>query len=255
MLLLFSIISLSSATLPELYSVFNLPLKKVPSWLKRDKKSAVKDLFIAYQHLPRRYRKFSHTVPLQPEFSIDKKSEFRFIVISTKKRMTTSFLLGGVKQGTISINGAVRKRVKTKSPIDPVVFTTTFEPGNYLFVLTVEKRFLASIAPLLLATRKIPQSKTKSFTKKSLATVRFSSIKPPPFHLFFSDWYARHCFPEKRNNSATVEKSHSLRTLLFKASHTSEELKLLQGVGFDAALLKWWRDEFSQKGVCNVEEY
>jgi len=252
-LLLFSIFILHSTTLPVLYSVFDMPLKRLPQWLRKDKKSATKDLFITYQHLPAKYRKYAYTVPLKMKFSVDKKSEYRFIVIAVKQRRTFSFLLGGVAKGTITVNGAMRKNIKTTSPIDPVVFSASFEPGNYLFVISVEKRFSSDIAPVLLSSRKVQEIHSSSFTKKSRANLRFYSIKPPKFHGFFTDWYQRHCFPEGQDKLKDDERT--LRSLLLKNSHNKKELALLKSMGFNATMIEWWETQFSQKGVCHVQKY
>lgn len=255
-LLLFSIVTLHSTTLSSLYAVFDLPLKRVPAWLKQDRGSAVKDLFIAYQYLPAKNRKFSYTVPMQFDHSIDKKAEYRFFVVSVKRQLTLSFLLGGVKRGRITVNGVVRKEVKTTSPIDPILFKASFSAGNYLVVITVDERFKPDIEPILLATKKVPQSHKNSFTKNSSSTLYFSSIKPPTYHGFFVDWYTRHCFPTKNGKTESqLLQSDTLRSLLLKTGESEEELKLLHVAGFNDIMLRWWARKLSERGVCNVQKY
>lgn len=257
MLLLFSFLSIHSTTLSSLYTLFDHPTTYMTHWLKQDRNSVAKDLFIFYNHLPNRYRKYSKNVALHTNKSVDGKFEYRSIVISIKRKTTISFLLGGVKHGKITINGRLRKEIKTTSPIDPVVFKATFIPGNYLLVITVKERFASDIDPILLSTKKIHRNTKASFTKNAKVTTSFSSIAPPQYHKLFTDWHLRHCFPRPFATKERKKGSEKqlLHTILLQDNYSEEHLALLKKTGFSTAMISWWHKEFITKGVCNVKIY
>jgi hypothetical protein len=246
------------------YSVFYKRIKPFKKWLRTNKNSIEKDIFIQYYHLPSLMRKFKYKLPVELLESFYSNQKYIYLYIEAKKDERFKIVFSGIKQAKLLINGAKRGVIELKTPFNYALVDFAFKSGVYFVLIEIDKLF-NSIPVLLLSNKKLNFSQKRGFTLNSYSRATIYNITKniTSKNDFFGKFYKGFCFPEKTENANFFFHQNSpllikdskifiLEALFFSCS--KKYRNILEFLGFKNKMLRWWQESFRKKRICSYEK-
>ena len=259
-----SINYLNATDIAKYFDVFYMDIGKYDRWLTLDKSDHFKDIFISTYNLPHKTkRKFIHEINMKIIPGYSNNESFGYLYIDVPSRIDTDLLIYGIKEGSLTVNGAKKGNISIHGETGYVLVRGSFEKGIYFISIKIKTK-MDGVPLKVLSSKNIALSSSKGFTKESSFNISVTNIDPKEKDVIFSRTYENFCFPH--NESATESRglffsvsnrldpsefsSTALLYYLYSLSGRSSDAKALKKTGFSEFQIKWWQKNFFEKEVC-----
>jgi len=255
---------LNAADISKYFDVFYMDIEKYDHWLVLDKNDSFKDIFISTYNLPdKTKRKFIHKINMKIIPGYSNNESYGYLYIDVPSRIDTEFLVYGIKEGTLTVNGAKKGNISIKGETGYVLVKGSFEKGIYFISIKIETK-MDGVPIKVLSSKNIALSSSKGFTKESSFNIAVTNIDPKEKDTVFSRTYKNFCFPYNEQSAVSKDlffsisnrlnpsefSSNALIYYLYSLSGRSSEVKVLKKTGFYESQIKWWQKNFFEKEVC-----
>ncbi len=235
--------------------------------MQKEPPNALKEYLASLYKLPvSPKRVYKHLMPVSLYKSLVASREFFYLYIDTPQVLKTTLLVGGVKKGSVSVNGGKKQQFDLEKNEPLLKLSLALPKGAaYIIVELIERS--TGLPVTVLSDKPLPLSK-RGFTKNGAASASLSSVKVEGFDIAILDsLYKRFCFPlpEGSPHNAVFERLATateaepvagagepvLLELLYRQKADEASRLLLEKLGFTPESLSWWGEMLVAGRMCN----